>query len=164
MAIGLAALMALVMIGAACSSGPPPTADAPGSSATTSSATTPGPAGTTVGTVPADRPLVGTVWTVETLIDGTGRTPVPAGSGVTLTFPSATEVQWKACNGYSGSVTMTDRTITMGQVQGTLMACPDGVPAEPAMGMVLSGTLSYEIQGDVLRLRNGERGLDLRAG
>jgi heat shock protein HslJ len=153
-------LLVLLAVAAACGSGGDragtPTSG-PGTTApVTSDPSTTAPTG--------DRPLVGTTWVLETMIDERGSAPVPAGASVTLVMPSPTEITWQACNRYAGSMTTTERTITLGDVQSTLMACTGPLEqVEPAMGMVLSGTVTYEIQGDVLRLRNGDRGLDLRA-
>lgn len=152
-------IASLIVIAAACGSNPSTTAGPSSTVAPTSPSPAPSP-----GTQPAgSRPLVATNWTVESMIDPSGTTAVPAGVTATLEFSSDTQVRWTACNQYAGTVTVTPATITMGQIQSTLMACPGpGTDVEAAMGAVLAGTLDYQIDGAVLHLRNGLRGVDLR--
>ena len=152
----LLVILALVLlVGAACGS-TTSTNKGPGPSLGTQA-----PSDTVAG---GDHPLVGTTWTVTSLIDDTGVTAVPTGVSATLELSSDTQIAWNACNRYAGSVTVTDTTITMGQIQSTLMACPGpGTDVEAAMGSVLAGTVDYQIEGSVLHLRNGTRGVDLQA-
>ncbi len=111
-----------------------------------------------------DRPLIGTTWALESIIDDRGASDVPAGVTATIEF-SATKVRWQACNLHSGPVTITDTTITMGDGgSSTLMRCPDPRgEVDDRMSVVLMGEVTYEINGDALLLRNGSQALQLRA-
>ena len=153
-------IASVIVIAAACSRVPATTAGP----SSTIAPTPPSPA-TSPGTEPAgNRPLVATNWTVESVSDPSGTTEVPPGVTATLGFSSDTQIRWTACNQYGGTVTVTPTTITMRQIQSTLMACPGpGTDVEAAMGAVLAGTLDYQIDGAVLQLRNGGRGVVLRA-
>src|SRR5947209_5493682 len=67
-------------------------------------------------------------------------------------------------NHSGGPGTVAPATITMGSIQGTLMACEGAASqAESDMGAVLAGTVTYEIDGAGLHLTNGTRGLDFVA-
>ena len=59
---------------------------------------------------------------------------------------------------------MDTSTFTVGDGDSTLMACPGPAgDVDRAMNAVLTGAVSYETEGPVLRLRNGDHGLDFRA-
>src|SRR3954454_7843560 len=71
-------------------------------------------------------PLVGPTWKLVSVTDSEAQPPTSAVTSdeqFTLEFPTETSIQWRACNSYSGDVTVSATTITMGQIQSTLMAC-----------------------------------------
>ncbi len=115
-----------------------------------------------------DRPLVGTTWTLETILDGQTQTAssVPAGVTATLSIPDSGTISWTACNTSSGRLESIEAsTLTIGQVSSTLKGCSEASgKVDAAMAAVLSGTVSYQIEGPVLHVRNGSSGLDFRAG
>lgn len=127
--------------------------------------------------VEPDRPIVGT-WTLETVIDGGTASSVPAGVVSRLVIDDApasgrTDARWSTgCEGTSaevlvdagaGTLTFTDLT------PAPALDCPPPPTAEDdrrvheAMDAVLSGTLGYEVDADVLALSAGERGLRFRS-
>ena len=111
-----------------------------------------------------DRPLVGTRWVVDGLINGGTVSSVPAGviAAITLTDTSA-DVE-TGCNTGSGSVTLTDGSITVGALVLTKKACTGpGAALEGAVTAVLQGTVTYHIEADTLTLQAGDLGLTLRA-
>ncbi|MGZ4692206.1 MAG: META domain-containing protein [Acidimicrobiales bacterium] len=116
-------------------------------------------------TADPDRPLVGTSWTLESIIDGAGASSVPAGATATMRLPDTGTITWTACNPSSGHVGSLDETaFTVGDVVSTRMACSEAeAQVDGAMHEVLNGTVTFEIEGPVLRLRNGSRGLDFRS-
>lgn len=116
-------------------------------------------------TAEPDRPLVGTSWTLESIIDGAGASSVPAGVTATMRLPDSGTITWQACNRSGGRLGSLDATsFTVSDVMSTRMAC-SGVWAEVdrAMLEVLMGRVTFEIRGPVLRVRNGSNGLDFRS-
>jgi len=116
-------------------------------------------------TADPDRPLIGTAWTLESIISGQTASSVPIGVTATLSIPNAGTITWQACNRSGGRVeSMDTSTFTVGDGDSTLMACPGPAgDVDRAMNAVLKGAVSYETEGPVLRLRNGDHGLDFRA-
>ena len=110
-----------------------------------------------------DRPIEGTTWVVEGLVQNQVASSVPAGLTSTLAFADG-KVAYKGCNSGSGSATIGKETITFGPIATTRMACP-----EPAMDLeqfvlgVLTGEVTANVDADVLHLLGAGGGLDLRA-
>ncbi len=110
-----------------------------------------------------DRPIEGTTWVVETLVQNQTASSVPAGLTSTLVFNDG-KVAYAGCNRGSGAATIGEGTITFGPVATTRMACP-----QPAMDLesfvlgVLQGEVTSKVDGDVLHLLGAGGGLDLRA-
>lgn len=113
-----------------------------------------------------DRPLTGTRWIVESIIDRDTASSIPQGAVAHLlvnadgTFTGNT-----GCNQMGGAAPLAQATIRFGGVFTTKMACePDRMRLEQAVLSVLADDVSYEIDADQLRLRHPSgRGLDLRA-
>jgi heat shock protein HslJ len=113
-----------------------------------------------------DLPLEGTTWNLEGLVTADavssiafpGRVPSLRLEGGTVTVDTG-------CNTGSGTYTISGTDITFGPIATTRMACTDpaGSATETAVLTVLTGTVSSEIEADVLRLTNGANGLVLRA-
>lgn len=113
-----------------------------------------------------DRPLIGTRWVVESLIDREAASSIPGGAVAHLTIGADGRSSGNTgCNQMGGSAATTATTIAFSDVFTTRMACdPDRTRLEQAVLAVLRGTVTYEIDADVLRLRHpGGKGLDLRA-
>jgi heat shock protein HslJ len=110
-----------------------------------------------------DRPIEGTTWVVEGLVQNQAVSSVPAGLTSTLVFADG-KVAYAGCNSGSGTATIGDGTITFGPMATTRMACP-----QPAMDLesfvlgVLTGEVRSTVDGDVLHLLGAGGGLDLRA-
>jgi heat shock protein HslJ len=61
------------------------------------------------------------------------------------------------CNGLGGEYTVEGDQIEFGPFVSTLMACEDPIMAqESAMLQVLTGTATFDIEGDTLRLKNND--------
>jgi heat shock protein HslJ len=112
-----------------------------------------------------DRALVGTSWTVESLVTADAVSSVPAGVRVpTLEFDAGRVLVFAGCNGGSGAYEATGQDIVFGPIATTRMACNEAsMEVEAHVLAVLDGTASYAIEADVLTLTNGETGLVLRA-
>ncbi len=110
-----------------------------------------------------DRPIEGTTWVVEGLVQNQAVSSVPVGLTSTLVFADG-KVAYKGCNSGSGTATIGKETITFGPIATTRMACP-----QPAMDLeqfvlgVLTGEVTATVDADVLHLLGAGGGLDLRA-
>jgi heat shock protein HslJ len=115
-----------------------------------------------------DRPLKGTKWMVDTIIDGETASSVPAGVEAFLAFEDDNRVGGNAgCNTMGGNAVIhEDRsTITFSEIITTRMACDDDrMRVERAVLATLDGDVAYGIEADVLRLDGpAGHGLRLRA-
>ncbi|HZI36669.1 MAG TPA: META domain-containing protein [Acidimicrobiia bacterium] len=115
-----------------------------------------------------DRPLRGTKWVVDTLVERDAASSVPAGVEAHLTVEEGKQFRGNTgCNGMGGNSDVhEDRsTITFSEVITTKMACDDDrMRVERAVLATLDGDVRYQIDADVLRLDGpGGRGLRLRA-
>jgi heat shock protein HslJ len=124
-----------------------------------------------------DRPLQGTRWVVEEIVDGQAASSVPAGAEAYVLFkdpgghPRAPGDEGftgsTGCNQMSGTsaVDPAGRTITFSDVITTKIACDDDrMRLERAVLSVLDGKVAYVIEADRLRLDHpGGKGLGLRA-
>ena len=115
-----------------------------------------------------DRPLRGTKWIVDTIVDGETASSVPAGADAHITLDDADHFSGNTgCNGMGGnSVVHEDRsTITFSEVISTKMACSDDrMRLERAVLGTLDGDVAYRIEADVLHLDAPDgHGLRLRA-
>lgn len=115
-----------------------------------------------------DRPLVGTVWGVDSLISGDAVASVPGGAQARLTFGDDGTVEiLSGCNEGSAPYTHDARegTLVVGDVVMTAEACEDerGDLEEAVLGVLRAGEVEVSIEGPSLTLRAGDRGLGLRA-
>ena len=115
-----------------------------------------------------DRPLRGTKWVVDTIVDGDAASSVPAGVEAYLTFEDDKRFRGNTgCNGMGGNSVVNEAksTITFSEVITTKMACDDDrMRVERAVLATLDGDVAYQIDADVLRLDGpGGHGLRLRA-
>ena len=115
-----------------------------------------------------DRPLRGTKWVVDTLVEREAASSVPAGIEAHLTFEEGRSFRGNTgCNGMGGNSNVDEgkATIAFSDVITTKMACDDDrMRVERAVLATLDGDVRYEIDADVLRLDGpGGHGLRLRA-
>jgi len=111
-----------------------------------------------------DVPLVGTAWTLESLVDGETASSVPAGvEPPTLNIePDGNAAVFTGCNRGNSHVTVADdgATATFGPMAMTRMACGDDASSvEAAVTSVLDGEVTVNIDGDQLTLANGDQSL-----
>lgn len=103
-------------------------------------------------------PLVGT-WKLTAY--GPKDTPTPAiiDANAELTFNQDGTVGGSGgCNSFGGTYEVDGNQITFNEMTSTLMACDDARMAqEGAVLQVLSGTVEYQIQGNVLTLTNNDK-------
>jgi heat shock protein HslJ len=113
-----------------------------------------------------DRPLTGTRWLVESIIDRDTASSIPQGAVAHLLLNAdGTFTGNTGCNQMGGSAPVNAPTIRFAGVFTTKMACEEGrMQLEQAVLGVLRDDVSYEIEADLLRLRHASgKGLDLRA-
>jgi heat shock protein HslJ len=113
-----------------------------------------------------DRPLEGTRWQLDGIVDGDAVSSVPAGGGATLVFADGrVSFEIEGCNQGGGDVTITDASIELGPLQTTLMGCaPPASDVEVAVTSVLAGDITYAVEAGTLTLTHPSgRGLVLRA-
>ena len=115
----------------------------------------------------ADQELEGVTWTAQATIGNEAVSTIPLGvRPPTLTFSDGEVLVDTGCNTGSGTYTLDGESVTFGPIALTRMACtePDGQQVEATVLTVLDGTATVEIDADVLTLRNGSVGLEMRAG
>lgn len=113
-----------------------------------------------------DRPLAGTLWTVESTIDGQVASSIPFGAVAHFTLnPDGAFRGNTGCNQMGGTAVTTSTAIGFSGVFTTKMACEsDRLRLEQAVLDVLRDEVTYTVDADVLRLRHPSgKGLDLRA-
>lgn len=113
-----------------------------------------------------DRPLEGTVWTVDSLVDGETASSTPAGATpATVEFADGRVTVFTGCNGGSGTYRLDGDTITVEPLMLTRKACESGImTVESAMVAVLTGPVTYDVTSATLALENPSgKGLRLRA-
>jgi heat shock protein HslJ len=116
-----------------------------------------------------DRPLRGTKWVVDTIVDGQSASSVPPGAEAFVVFAqNGDEFQGNTgCNGMGGNSQVHEdtATITFSQVISTKMACDDGrMRLERAVLATLKGDVRYKVEAAFLTLDGPDgHGLRLRA-
>ncbi|MFJ6611313.1 META domain-containing protein [Streptomyces sp. NPDC091289] len=114
--------------------------------------------------------LVGTRWTVTTLLSGETATTVPADlpkeKAPHLTLAEDGTVQGNSgCNSFRGKATVKDGTITFGPVVGTRKMCPEPeMEVERAVLAALKGSTTYTVKGSTLTVTaDGGKGIGATA-
>jgi heat shock protein HslJ len=111
-----------------------------------------------------DLPLEGTLWRLDGIVSGDAVSSVPAGVTASMRIAGGRLDLEAGCNSGGGTVEVGADTLTFGPISLTKMACPAAEMAvERAIGAVLSGTVTYAIDADMLTLDAGNAGLVLRA-
>jgi heat shock protein HslJ len=113
-----------------------------------------------------DRPLIGTRWVVQSVIDRETASSIPQGAVAQLQLNAdGTFTGNTGCNNMGGGAVVAGANIRFAGVFTTKMACEEGrMRLEQIVLSVLHDTVSYEIEADQLRLRDASgKGLDLRA-
>jgi heat shock protein HslJ len=114
-----------------------------------------------------DRPLRGTRWVVDGLVEGDAVSSVPSGAEAHLVIDEGRDGFGGStgCNQMGGTARPGPDTVAFSDVITTKMACQDDhMRLEQAVLAVLDGEVAWEIEADVLRLTHpGGRGLHLRA-
>ena len=111
------------------------------------------------------KPLTGTRWTLDSIVDGETVSSVPANVDLpTLQLTENGEATVSTgCNRGGASVDIGDATLTFGPMRLTKMACQgEGPTVEAAVVAVLDGEVEYTIEGLQLSITNGEQGLVYR--
>jgi heat shock protein HslJ len=115
-----------------------------------------------------DRPLRGTRWVVDTVVDGESASSVPEGADAHITFGDDNAFGGSTgCNSMGGTAVVDDGAgiITFSDVIATKIACEeDKMRLERAVLSVLDGKVTYTIDADRLTLSHPSgNGLGLRA-
>ena len=113
--------------------------------------------------------IEGTTWMITGTVATEAVSSIPAGAEPSLTITDGQAAIDTGCNSGSGSVEVTDTTLTFGPIATTRMACPpDLTDLETTVLTVLQGEVTYEIDGASMSIRaegpDGEIGLELSAG
>jgi heat shock protein HslJ len=111
-----------------------------------------------------DLPLRGTIWTVETIIDGQAAASTPVTADASLVFDQKSVVVQTGCNRGSGDYVLSGNLLRFASIVTTKMACaPDKLQLENAILAVLGEQITYEIDVDQLFLRlPSNTGINLR--
>jgi heat shock protein HslJ len=113
------------------------------------------------------RPLVGTMWTLDGIVDAQAASSVPA-DVEPPTLQIAEEGQaavFTGCNRGGASVGTNGSTLSFGPMRMTKMACPGSAQAvETAVLAVLSEDTTFVIEGPQLTITKPDQGLMYRAG
>lgn len=108
----------------------------------------------------ADRPLIGTRWTVTGLIDkgAVVATPSPAKSAPTLRFSNFQVSGSTGCNSFSGPAVPVTSMIVFGPVSTSRKACTDPAKrqAEKSLLKALTGLKNWVVDGKTLTVVSSE--------
>lgn len=106
-----------------------------------------------------DRPLVGTSWRVDTVVQGDAASSVPDEGGVILRFPSETryEVSSDGCTSVSGDMSLGPQTITFEPGPVPDVACPS--PWQETLAVIAAGETTYRIEAARLTIDADGKGI-----
>jgi len=115
--------------------------------------------------IPRDvRPLVGTTWKLDTLIQGDVAGSGPAGVGATLVFGPDEVTVSGLCNLRTVKYQASGSTITFELGPLTKMSCaPEIMAVESAAVALFDGQAAYKIDTDTLTITKGDKGLHFTA-
>ncbi|GBC87200.1 hypothetical protein HRbin12_01202 [bacterium HR12] len=115
--------------------------------------------------VEPDLPLVGTIWRLETLVEGGVASSVPAGQEATLRVGEDRIEGFDGCNAWRARlVSDEDGVLVLGRVTQTMIRCAGAADRleEDVMAVVGVRRVAYAIDGPNLVLRVGDRELHFR--
>jgi heat shock protein HslJ len=113
-------------------------------------------------TTEENRPLIGTEWFLDTVVDGNMASASPGTA--TLVFDDTKIKITTGCNSGTAQYQLSGQHITVSNVATTRRACPpEQMRPEKAILGVLDGDLTYEIKGAELKLTKSTSALRLRA-
>ncbi|HET6151881.1 MAG TPA: META domain-containing protein [Marmoricola sp.] len=114
--------------------------------------------------VAPDRPLRGTTWVLDTLVDGTVATSVPSDAAGSLVISGGRARISDGCNTGNASVAIDGARLRFTNVVLTVRPCPSASStAVGAVRAVLDGTDEFVISGGTLRITHGQHGLGFAA-
>ena len=114
-----------------------------------------------------DLPLIGTTWTVDTIVSGDAASSVPDGAVATLVFTDDGRVEVNTgCNNGGGTYEATDGTLRIGDIEQTLIGCDTaaGQLEVAVLAVINAEEIGYVIDSGVLTLMAGDQGLVLAGG
>jgi heat shock protein HslJ len=114
--------------------------------------------------VQPDKPLIGTTWVIDTIIDGEAASTVPGEPNATIEFPTDTRVEvYDGCNRTSGAVEVEGDSVTVVDLPAPVRAnCAGKTPVDYTA--VLDGSVAAEIDADRLTLTGPDgKGFGLHA-
>ena len=112
-----------------------------------------------------DRPVTGTQWRLDGIIDGDVASSVPNGASALVRFADGS-VDVSGCNDYRAAYTASGNTLTIAPLHtvGAVRPCPStGDEIDRTLQRVLTGTVTYAIDGDQMTLTNGSSALTFQA-
>jgi heat shock protein HslJ len=114
-------------------------------------------------TVDPDRPVIGTRWVVDTIINDDIASSVPAGTEAFLTIDDRGAVLGHTgCRAIRGDATLTETTIRFANVGGLDGTCVgDAARLHDAVAMVLREEVRYRVDGPALSLTTLDHGVGL---
>lgn len=114
-----------------------------------------------------DAALIGTTWTLDTIIENEAASTPVAGADATMTIDDANQITGTTgCNNFMGEIVVSDATFEPAALASTRKACqPDVMAQEATVLRVLSEGPSWVIEGPTLTLMLDDgTGLIYRAG
>lgn len=108
-----------------------------------------------------DRPLTGTTWVLDTLVEGEVASTPPAGTRASITFDDdGTFSIETGCNSGGGRYTLEGDRLTFTSYETTLMACKDEREALEVhmIGLLKAGEVRVEVEADHLTVDAGTTG------
>ena len=111
-----------------------------------------------------DKPLVGTKWVLDSILDGDAVSSVPVGVTASIRIVDGHLELNAGCNIGGGPVAVTADTLEFGPLMLTKRACQAGpASVEQAVTTALNGTVAYMVDADTLTIDAGGPGLVFHA-
>lgn len=111
-----------------------------------------------------DKALEGTEWTLTGIIENDAVSSIVGDRAVTLTIADG-KLHASACNQINGDVTVDGKTLKVGPLMSTRMACPseEETIQEGKLIAYLEAATAFEIKGATLTITSGSNGLAFEA-
>ncbi|RNL79827.1 META domain-containing protein [Nocardioides marmorisolisilvae] len=110
-----------------------------------------------------DRPLLGTTWQLDTIIDGDVASSVPSDRTASLRIVGRELRAKDGCNDGTGTVVVRNGLIAFADVDFTRRPCPSSAQVVPELEPFLSGSGSYVITENRLTITRDGHGLGFTA-